>query len=63
MNYKPREEKFPASGTEELGLDIWRAGGENVDIDDPADKFGGVFLHQGQDSEHLKEHNICYDYF
>ena len=53
VNYKPREEKFPASGTEELGLDIWRAGGENVDIGDSGDELSGVFLHQTQNFEHL----------
>ena len=52
-NYKPREEKFPALDIEELFPDIWGAGGENVDIDDPADKLRRVFFHQRQDSTHL----------
>ena len=52
-NYKPREEKLPASDIEELFSDIWGAGGENIDVDDPADKFRRVFFHQSQDSAHL----------
>ena len=57
-NYKPREEKLPASETEELFPDVWRAGGEDVDIDDLADKPFGEFFHQRQNSGHLQYSSI-----
>ena len=57
-NYKPGEEELPASITEELGQDIWRAGGENVDVSHPADNLSGVLLHQRQIIGHLDK-NIC----
>ena len=54
---------MPASDTEELVQDFWRAGGENVEIDDPADKPSRVFFHQRQNSGdlHMTWINIIID--